>query len=176
MKRQKHPLGESLREMVFGVNDGAIGNLGVVIGLAQATASNRIIILAGLATMFAQMISMSSGNYLSVKSEKEYFNRRGKSRNFGKEYVAHKDPLLSSVVMALAVMFGTAIPLIPFFFLESVKGIVPAIVITLFTLFFIGVAKTHFTRKSWLTSGLEMLFIGSSAALAGYLIGTVFAV
>jgi len=66
-KHGKHPLGENIREIIFGIQDGAIGNLAVVISLAQAAAANKIIILGGLATMFAQTISMSTGTYLSIR-------------------------------------------------------------------------------------------------------------
>jgi VIT1/CCC1 family predicted Fe2+/Mn2+ transporter len=38
-------------------------------------------------------------------------------------------------------------------------------------LFAVGASKATFTRKSWLTSGLEMMAIGTLAALATYAIG-----
>ena len=120
---KKHPWSENLREVMFGVEDGAIGNLGLVIGMAQAMSPNNLIILAGIATMFAQAISMSAGNYISVKSEKEYFSVKKKSRSYGKEYASHKNPVRSSVIMAFSVMIGAAIPLITFFFWESKEGI-----------------------------------------------------
>ena len=84
---------ENLREFIFGVEDGLIGNLGVVIGLATANAPNNLILLAGLATMFAQSISMSAGNYLSIKSEKEYFEVNKKDRKYGKKYAQKKQVL-----------------------------------------------------------------------------------
>ena len=175
MKRHKHGLGENIREIVFGVEDGAIGNLGVVVGLAQALAPNKLIILAGLATMVAQTISMSAGNYLSVKSEKEYFSVKKKSRKYGQAYSKHKNPFRSSAIMAFSVIIGAAIPLLAFLFWESKQGIFPAILITLAGLFTIGVFKTKYTNKHWLRSGFEIVVIGFIAALAGYLIGSLFA-
>ena len=81
----KHPLSENIREAVFGVEDGAVGNLGVVIGMAQAAAPNKFIILAWFATVLAQTISMSAGTYLSVKSEKEYFSVNKKLIHFSRK-------------------------------------------------------------------------------------------
>tara|TARA_Y100000310_G_scaffold344115_1_gene455206 strand:+ start:4127 stop:4651 length:525 start_codon:yes stop_codon:yes gene_type:complete len=172
---KKHGFGENLREIIFGVEDGAIGNLGVVVGMAQALAPNKLILLAGVATMFAQAISMSAGNYLSVKSEKEYFEVKKKGRGYGRKYSEHKNPVVSSLVMAFSVIFGAGIPLIAFLFWESKAAIVPATIMTLFGLFFLGVGKSRFTEKSMIKSGLEILFIGIIAALAGYLIGNLFA-
>ncbi len=172
---QKHPLGESIREIIFGIEDGAVGNLGVVVGLAQAAAATKIILLGGFATMFAQAISMSAGTYLSVKSEKEYFAVRRRGRAFGREYTEHKNPTFSAAVMALAVIFGTAIPLTPFFFYESTSGILPAILLTLAVLFFVGTSKTKLTGRNWFKSGLEMLLVGALAGATGFAIGNVFA-
>jgi len=170
----KHPLSENIREAVFGVEDGAVGNLGVVIGMAQAAAPNKFIVLAGFATMLAQTISMSAGTYISIKAEKEYFSVNKRDRKFGREYAKHKVPLISTVVMGLSVMFGALIPLSSFFFFEGIAGIIPAIIITLTGLFLLGVFKSKYTNKPWLDSGLEILIIGGLAAGAGYFIGSLF--
>lgn len=173
-KRGRHPLVESIREIIFGLQDGAIGNLGVVVGLAQAGSPNNIILLGGLATMFAQAISMSTGTYLSIKSEKEYFLARRKS--FGRTYVEHKNPLYSAAVMAVAIMFGTLIPILPFLFYVSMAGVSFVIGITLAFLFLVGVVKSKYTKSNWLRSGVEMLLIGAAAGIAGILIGSAFGV
>jgi len=170
----KHPLSENIREFVFGVEDGAVGNLGVVVGMAQAAAPNKFILLAGFATMLAQTISMSAGTYLSIKTEKEYFSVNKKIRKFGREYAKHKVPLISTCVMGFSVILGALIPLISFFFFEGVAGIIPAIIITLIGLFLLGAFKSKYTNKSWLNSGLEILLIGGLAAGAGYFIGSLF--
>ena len=172
---KKHDFGENLREIIFGVEDGAIGNLGVVVGMAQALAPNNLILLAGIATMFAQAISMSTGNYLSIKSEKEYFAVKKKGRSYGRKYSEHKNPVTSSIVMAFSVIIGAGIPLIAFFLWESYSGIVPAIIITLIGLFVLGALKTKFTNKNWFRSGIEIAVVGFVAAVAGYLIGSLFA-
>ena len=170
----KHPLSENIREAIFGVEDGAVGNLGVVIGMAQAAAPNKFIILAGFTTVLAQTISMSAGTYLSVKSEKAYFSVNKKHRKFGKQYAKHKVPLISTAVMGLAVMLGALIPLSSFFFFEGISGIIPAIIITLTGLFLVGAFKSKYTNENWFKSGLEILIIGGLAAGAGYIIGSLF--
>ncbi|NQV91096.1 VIT1/CCC1 transporter family protein [Candidatus Woesearchaeota archaeon] len=172
---KNHHWSENLREVIFGVEDGAIGNLGLVIGMAQALSPNNTILLAGVATMFAQAISMSAGNYLSVKSEKEYFDVKKKSRAYGKGYAEHKSPVRSSIIMALSVILGAAIPLSAFLFWESKQGIIPAVVITLMGLFLLGVSKSKYTDKHWLRSGSEIVMVGFIAAVAGFIIGNLFA-
>ncbi len=174
MKRRREDLwGKNIREIIFGVEDGAIGNLGLVIGMIQGMASTNLIILAGLATMIAQAISMSAGNYLSIKSEKEYFQVRSQERKYGKEYSRHKSLVKSSFVMGLSVIIGAAIPLSALFLFDGKGGIVPPLSITLVGLFLLGMVKACYTFRHWLRSGMEVVLVGFCAALAGYLIGSV---
>lgn len=62
-----------LRDLVFGMEDGLVSNLGLILGVFVGGASNQIVILAGLATMFAGAFSMSAGSYLSAKSQREVY-------------------------------------------------------------------------------------------------------
>ena len=130
----KYRIRDNIRELIFGFQDGAIGNLGVVIGMAQALSTNNIILLAGVSTMMAQTISMSSGNYISVKSEKEYFSVNEQERNFGRAYVNNKSAIFSSILMGLSVMAGALLPMLAFFYYTGVNGIMPSIIITTFRL------------------------------------------
>ncbi|MDP6845675.1 MAG: VIT1/CCC1 transporter family protein [Candidatus Nanoarchaeia archaeon] len=165
----KQNLLDNLRQIVFGVEDGAIGNLGVVVGMAQAAAPNSYILLAGIATMFAQMISMSAGTYLSVKSESEYLSSRK-----GARLPSHKHPINAALIMGISVIIGAAIPLSAFLIWENTAGIIPAICITLLGLFVLGAYKGTSVKKNPMKSGIEMSLIGGLAALAGFLIGNFF--
>ena len=174
IKRDRWSIEENIREVIFGVEDGAIGNLGLVVGMAQALAPNKLILLAGLATMLAQFISMFAGNYLSIKSEKEYFAVRSKSRAYGKAYSLHKSAIYSSLVMGFSVIIGASIPLSAFLVFPTHQGIIPSITLTLIGLFALGAFKTKFTHRHWLKSGIEVLLVGMIAAAMGYLVGTAF--
>lgn len=173
MAKKEDLWGKNIREIIFGVEDGAIGNLGLVVGMIQGSASTSLIMLAGLATMIAQAISMSAGNYLSLKSEKEYFQVKSQERTYGKEYSKHKNPVKSSVVMGLSVIIGAAIPLSTLVLFNGASGIVPPLAITLVGLFLLGVVKARYTFRHWLRSGVEVLLVGFLAAVAGYAIGSV---
>ncbi len=64
-------LKEAMRDIIFGSEDGLISNLGLVLGVAASGAANEIVLLAGVASMFAGAVSMAAGDYLSTKSQKE---------------------------------------------------------------------------------------------------------
>jgi VIT1/CCC1 family predicted Fe2+/Mn2+ transporter len=60
-----------LRPAVFGVSDGLVSNFALVMGVAGADVSNRLILLAGLAGLLAGAFSMATGEYVSVRSQQE---------------------------------------------------------------------------------------------------------
>jgi VIT1/CCC1 family predicted Fe2+/Mn2+ transporter len=61
----------SLRASVFGVNDGLVSNLALVMGMAGGNAGRDVVLLAGLAGLVAGAGSMAAGEYISVKSQRE---------------------------------------------------------------------------------------------------------
>jgi vacuolar iron transporter family protein len=69
--RHRDVTGGWLRPAVFGVSDGLVSNLALVAGVAGADADRRVVLLAGLAGLFAGAFSMASGEYVSVRSQQE---------------------------------------------------------------------------------------------------------
>ena len=65
--------GGNLRAAVFGVNDGLISNASLIMGIAGATADNKLILLSGAAGLIAGAFSMAAGEYVSVRSQREMF-------------------------------------------------------------------------------------------------------
>lgn len=66
--------GGNFRAAVFGINDGLVSNAALIFGMAGASAmDSHIIILAGIAGLFAGAFSMGAGEFLSVRSQKELF-------------------------------------------------------------------------------------------------------
>lgn len=63
----------NLRAAVFGVNDGLISNISLILGISGANANHHFIILAGVAGLLAGACSMGAGEYISVRSQREVF-------------------------------------------------------------------------------------------------------
>ena len=68
---QKSTFRESIREIIFGLEDGMVSTFGSITGIAIATQNPHTTILAGTVIICVESISMSVGSYLSSKSEKE---------------------------------------------------------------------------------------------------------
>ncbi|TNC26316.1 VIT1/CCC1 transporter family protein [Mumia zhuanghuii] len=60
-----------LRAGVLGANDGIVSTAGIVIGMAAATRSVPVILTAGLAGLTSGALSMASGEYVSVSTQRD---------------------------------------------------------------------------------------------------------
>lgn len=68
--------GGSLRAAVFGVNDGLVSNLSLILGVAGASANSTFVLLSGIAGLLAGAFSMAAGEYVSVRSQREMFEHQ----------------------------------------------------------------------------------------------------
>lgn len=69
----------SLRAAVFGINDGLVSNASLILGVAGATGVGdhaRFIVVSGVAGLLAGACSMAAGEYISVRSQREMFERQ----------------------------------------------------------------------------------------------------
>jgi len=64
---------ESIRNVIYGVNDGLTATLGVLAGVGGASIEPRVVLIGGLSAMVASGVSMAGGAYLATKSQREVF-------------------------------------------------------------------------------------------------------
>lgn len=74
-KEPEHPTsGNFLRDIVFGANDGVVTAIGFLVGISGSITNQETIVIAGILTVVAGSVSMALGNYLAVKSQKEFYD------------------------------------------------------------------------------------------------------
>ena len=66
---------DTIKETVFGIEDGMVSTLGALTGIAAATQDPGMVLLAGFVVIAVESISMGVGSYVSSKSEKEVAER-----------------------------------------------------------------------------------------------------
>ena len=76
--------GGGVRDMIFGANDGLVSTLAFVAGVFGAITDPYIVLLSGIAELFAGTIYMAAGAYQSSKSELEVFERESQRKKFKK--------------------------------------------------------------------------------------------
>jgi vacuolar iron transporter family protein len=67
--------GGAMRAAVFGVSDGLVSNMGLILGVAGADPAPAVVRLAGLAGLVAGAISMAAGEYNSMRVQSELLLR-----------------------------------------------------------------------------------------------------
>lgn len=216
----------NIRDFILGFQDGLVNTLGLVLGVASAVQSTKIVLVSGLVTTFAESISMAAVAYTSTKAAHEfyesqlqreqkeineiphmeaqeirdiYFKKGFRGRQLEgivKKITSNKKlwldtmmieelklsptdydkPLKSTLVVGLSAVLGSSIPVLPFFFLDVKLGMGYALVLSIITLFIVGSLKAKITIGNWKKSGLEMMIVGTFAALVGYLVGSLLGV
>lgn len=74
--RHRAANGNALRAAVLGANDGLVSNLSLVMGVAGADPGRDVVLLTGLAGLIAGSLSMALGEWVSVRSSDESFQRQ----------------------------------------------------------------------------------------------------
>lgn len=161
-------LAGSIRELVFGIEDGVTQNMILIAGMVGAQLSARVIAVVAAINGIAGVLSMSMGTYLSSKAEQDV-DVAGETAKLRPE----GSPTHDALVMAGAYALGALVPLLPFVLgiRNTGTALGAAIVLTASALFGLGLLKASLSHQPRLRSGLEMLVLASAAGLAGYLIG-----
>ena len=223
---------ESIRNVIYGVNDGLTATLGVLAGVGGASVDPRVVLIGGLSAMVASGVSMAGGAYLASKSQREVFEGqlsreaaeieampdleraelvriyRSKGLNqaeaetivgritsdkkvwletqareeLGLDVTQFENPVREGVVAGISTLIGGAIPVLGYLGGRLVLGthgsgfgvLVIAFVGSAAFLFLIGSARSFFTGKGALRSGLEMLAVGTVVAAVTYFVGVLF--
>lgn len=79
-RRELHPGHRSVsgglaRAAVFGINDGLVSNVSLILGFAASGADASVVRLAGLAGAVAGAISMAAGEWVSISAQNELIER-----------------------------------------------------------------------------------------------------
>lgn len=84
-----------------------------------------------------------------------------------------QDAVRSALIVGVAAIVGSLIPLAPFTLLPVGPSMVAAVVVAAIALFAVGAYKARLTVGHPARSGLEMAAIGTASALVGYAVGAL---
>lgn len=66
----------SIRAAIFGMNDGLVSNLSLILGVAGAGVGEQTVVVTGFAGLLAGAFSMAAGEYTSVASQRDLLARQ----------------------------------------------------------------------------------------------------
>lgn len=154
-----------VRAAVYGANDGIVTTFAVVAGVSGAGLSADVIIILGIANMIADAFSMGVSDFLGEESA-----RKASGKKMGKVWS-------TGLVTFIAFVIAGSLPLSPYLaeylgiYVSEIVRFPLSIVATLSAMFIVGSLRTRYIHGSWVRNGLEMLGVGSLAALIAYFAG-----
>ncbi|HEY2825893.1 MAG TPA: VIT1/CCC1 transporter family protein [Gemmatimonadales bacterium] len=84
---------------------------------------------------------------------------------------AHSTPLREGWITGTATAVGALIPVAPFFFLSGAAAVWTAFTLAMLSHFAVGGARSFFTGRGVVRSGMDMFVVGIGVAGVGYLVG-----
>jgi VIT1/CCC1 family predicted Fe2+/Mn2+ transporter/rubrerythrin len=216
--------GGFLRNLVYGFNDGLTANFGLVAGMIGAQGGLEIaghtVVVAGLAGMVADALSMGASGYLAAKSEREVFEHEiamereeirlmpdlereelsllyqakgipsqqaevlaaqvmsDPDRALGEKVreelgigEATSTPMREAWVTGTATAFGAFIPVAPLLMSTAGWAIWTSFALAMISHFAVGAARSVFTGRGVVRSGMDMFLVGLGVAAVGYVLG-----
>ncbi len=72
-ERQQGLSRSNIRDFILGFQDGLVNTLGLVLGVASAVQSTKLVLISGIVTTFAESVSMAAVAYTSTKAAHEFY-------------------------------------------------------------------------------------------------------
>ncbi len=218
--------GGSVRAAVFGVSDGLVANVSLILGMAGAAVGQDVVRVAGLAGLFAGAFSMAAGEFVSMSAQAELLGRelnverksldddpsgerrelvsiyteRGVERSLAERLAAvlMRDPELAlkthlreemgitakalgspplaALSSFVAFAAGALVPLLPWFFVGGISGVLASLTLATGAASLVGAAiGISSGRSSWIAA-LRQVAVGAAAAGLTYGIGSLLGV
>jgi len=156
---------EGFHGLTFGLVDGLITMLGVIIGVAQATGEARLVIISGLVAGSANAFGNTFGFYGSELAE------RGEHMTEGREPSSMTEVRRSSLLSFITSLGATFLLTLPFLALSQGNAMLAAVVIGTSLLFCLGLMVGKLWRQHPLRYGLMYLGLGVVGAGLSFFVG-----
>ena len=91
VERQQGLSRSNIRDFILGFQDGIVNTLGLVLGVASAVQSTKIVLISGLVTTFAESVSMAAVAYTSTKAAKEFYDSQLEKEKKEIEEIPHME-------------------------------------------------------------------------------------
>lgn len=146
----------SIRELVFGAQDGLVSTLAVVAGLAAAGMTHLVVLLGGAISAVAGVLSMSIGTYLSSRAQRQVYEAElQRERREIREHAGEEVAELMAALIARGMSRGDAV--------EVARRVArhPDVLLSTLGVFELGLAPQRLGRP-----GRDALVMGAAFAVA----------
>jgi predicted membrane protein (TIGR00267 family) len=161
---------EEGRYLILGSIDGLLATLGIIVGVSVVSASNSVIISAGLGGAIALALTNGLGSYLAestIQYGKLVQTEKSLLRKLSDTYVesqSRKRIARDAIYHGGASFVASLVPLAPW--LLSVGSVIASVGLSLITLIFLGVYSGYISSQSYAVSIIKMVGLGTLIVIA----------
>jgi predicted membrane protein (TIGR00267 family) len=159
-----------LEGIAFGLADGLIMSLGLIIGVAEATTDPRLVIIAGIIGGFANAFGNSIGFYMSQSAERGLQLHETTEHGIATKVHSKKEVYLNSVLAFVCSAVVSAFLLSPFILLNMTTAVIFAFALGISVAFFLGFYIGKLSQENRWISGLKYAIIALLGAIISHLV------
>jgi predicted membrane protein (TIGR00267 family) len=165
----KTGMNEMLESVAFGVTDGCICFLGIIVGVARATSDIRAVIIAAVAGGIADALGNSVGFFVSQTTERTVQLNETNGEDHGLVHT-EKEVYLSGVATFLATVAVLGLLLFPFAFFTIWPAVAIATLTSIVIAFLLGCYVGRLTGRPFKT-GIKYASVTAFGAAVSYGVG-----
>jgi predicted membrane protein (TIGR00267 family) len=159
-----------MESVAFGLTDGVICFLGIIVGTARATTDPRLVIAFGIIGGIADALGNSIGFFVSQATERAV-QIRGVEDGNNTHVHSKKEVWLSGIFSFLATILVLVMLLFPFMLLGVWPATILSFIIGTTTAFILGTNIGKLSKENPYKSGIKYAFITMAGAVVAYILG-----
>jgi len=161
-----------MESVAFGLTDGVICFLGIIVGTARATTDPRLVVALGIIGGIADALGNSIGFFVSQATERAV-QIRGAEQGNNTHVHSKKEVWLSGIFSFLATSLVLVLLLVPFIFLGVWPATTLSFMIGTILAFVLGIYIGKLSKENIYKSAIKYAAITIAGALIAYALGEV---
>ena len=165
-----------LEGIAFGLADGLIMSLGLIIGIAEATSDTRLVIVAGIIGGFANAFGNSIGFFMSQSAERGLQIYETTERGVSTRVHPKKEVYVNSVFSFISTIAVSIVLLFPFILFNMTTASIIAFMLGVIVAFVLGNYVGKISRENPYICGLKYAVLAVLGAIIAHLIADLLTV
>ncbi len=171
IEKEHEEKGYRMEGIAFGLVDGIICLIGLIIGVAEATSNPIIVIISGIIGGLSDAFGNSIGFFISQSTERSVQIHEAKEHGINTRIHSKKEVWMSGVFSFLSTVFVLIILLPPFLFFNINMAIIITFSIGIILSFLLGFYVGKLSKESPYKNGFKYVILTIIGAIVSYLIG-----
>ncbi len=165
-----------LEGIAFGLADGLIMCLGLVIGVAEATSDTRLVVIAGIIGGFANAFGNSIGFFMSQSAERGLQIHEITEHGVTTKVHSKKEVYMNSIFAFTCTIAISVILFSPFVLLDMMTALVLAFMLGVIVAFVLGSYVGKISKENPYILGLKYAVLAVVGAIVSHLIADLLTV